>query len=1011
MQEGGLPGRARQQVSAEIEELNSRIALLDNQISDIQQRIDKRQAGASIEDHGSRMLSNESRHDYLVRTGKITPFSKDGLGRSHGASDLEAALADEEEYDEAQDANGSDGGGDEQVKLSHQNLRLPGFQDELEVTAGAEDTTLVDRATKRIKLKKAADGRDSWSPASNDEELSELSEGNQFSPEASDSSKKRKNKTTSVLESAKIDMTGIDDGNEQAYQVRLKSWETRRRAARDRHEGLEAGETTEPVEEKGEWLQPHPKIADTTFEGGYSVPGDIYPSLFDYQKTGVKWLWELYSQQVGGIVGDEMGLGKTIQVISFLAGLHHSGLLEKPVIVVCPATVMQQWVNEFHRWWPPLRVSILHTSGSGMIDMAREDEGKSVGKNRSKLKEKAARAIVDRVVKKGHVLVTTYAGLQTYSDLLIPVDWQYAALDEGHKIRNPNTAVTIHCKELRTPNRIIISGTPMQNNLTELWSLFDFIFPMRLGTLDSFRTAFDIPIREGGFANASNLQVQTAQKCAETLKDTIAPYVLQRYKADVAADLPKKTERTLLCRLTMPQRRAYEAFLESPEMKSIYSGRRNVLAGVDILRKVCNHPDLPDREMLLKQEGYKYGAANKSGKLQITKSLIQMWLEGGHKILLFSQTKMMLDIIEKMVKRMRGLNYRRMDGESAIKDRQDMVDEFNKNPGIHLFLLTTKVGGLGVNLTGADRIIIYDPDWNPSTDAQARERAWRLGQKKEVEIYRLMIGGSIEEKIYHRQIFKTFLTNKVMKDPTQRQTFQMQDLHDLFSLSTDGSQSETGQLFHGTETKFDDVSNDSTEAVKRIAGVDGLEDFEDEEVEKKSAEQRVLEGIFSRAGVQSALEHDQIINGKKRYAPDPNIIEREAAKIAAKAARSLLVAGEAARHVPVGTVTWTGRFGTTGRPKDNGSIPGGGRQRAETGGGLSTNGSGPKGPQYAKLIQDYLNTHDGIVFSSMLVNHFNNQIKNPVEKAHFMATLKQLADLQRRGRLRGKWILKAEYRV
>ena len=140
----------------------------------------------------------------------------------------------------------------------------------------------------------------------------------------------------------------------------------------------------------------------------------------------------------------------------------------------------------------------------------------------------AVKRIVDRMVKHGHVLVTTYAGLQTYGDVLIPVDWGYAVLDEGHKIRNPNTAITIYCKELRTHNRVILSGTPMQNNLTELWSLFDFIYPMRLGTLVAFRNQFEIPIKLGGYANATNLQIMTAQKCAETLKDAISPYLLQR---------------------------------------------------------------------------------------------------------------------------------------------------------------------------------------------------------------------------------------------------------------------------------------------------------------------------------------------------------------------------------------------------------------------------------------------------------------------------------------------------
>src|SRR5271155_3010630 len=162
----------------------------------------------------------------------------------------------------------------------------------------------------------------------------------------------------------------------------------------------------------------------------------------------------------------------------------------------------------------------------------------------------------------------------------------------------------------------------------------------------------------------------------------------------------------------------------------------------------------------------------------------------------------MLDILEKYIRSMQGMKYRRMDGNTPIQHRQNMVDEFNNDPNLHVFLLTTKVGGLGINLTGADRVIIFDPDWNPSTDQQARERAWRLGQKREVEIYRLMTAGTIEEKIYHRQIFKQFLTNKILKDPKQRQTFHLSDLHDLFSLGNEGEPTETSTLFSDAQVKY-----------------------------------------------------------------------------------------------------------------------------------------------------------------------------------------------------------------
>ena len=380
----------------------------------------------------------------------------------------------------------------------------------------------------------------------------------------------------------------------------------------------------------------------------------------------------------------------------------------------------------------------------------------------------------------------------------------------------------------------------MQNNLTELWSLFDFVFPGRLGTLPVFQAQFAVPINIGGYANATNIQVQTAYKCAVVLRDLINPYLLRRMKNDVAADLPRKSEQVLFCKLTRAQRKAYEDFIGSKDMESIFAGKRQILYGVDVLRKICNHPDLVQRGILQHKANYHYGAESKSGKMGVVRALLTLWKRQGHRTLLFSQTRQMLDILERFVNEIGGLEYRRMDGSTAIGIRQMIVDEFNTNQAIDVFLLTTRVGGLGINLTGADRVIIFDPDWNPSTDVQARERAWRLGQKREVTIYRLMMSGTIEEKIYHRQIFKQFLTNKILKDPKQRRFFKMNDLHDLFSLAgNDAEGTETGDMFAGTEMNFNVEANNGTdvprkrrrsgednrEELQRLQGVTGMEEL------------------------------------------------------------------------------------------------------------------------------------------------------------------------------------------
>lgn len=1132
----------------EILHLEASVEILNKDLEQIQERIDQRnidetrQDIVGVQESGSCKMVNESQRDFLIRTGKITPFSKMPR-RSATQSDatlrellLEAEVGEDGESDEVQAPNDIHA----RETLSHRNLIQPGFVNDEDSEYISESHEQFPRRSKRRRLPENStktpyhnlkrpkiidssirkydssdDGLDAdFDPGTEEAEIANshffgAETGSEADENILSSGSVRSRQRCTSKRNAHFQhqmplnetLVGLDDGNEELYQGRLRSWTVKRKAAREKGNIRRASNTSkvkfaseiskEDAEtfkdhdvaedheqaDNEEWHLPHPATPDATFEGGYRIPGDVYPSLFDYQKTGVQWLWELYSQQVGGIVGDEMGLGKTIQVISFLTGLHYSKKLTRPIIIVAPATVMKQWVNEFHTWWPPFRVSILHASGSGMFDIGREAQRENEllsqiprQTRKKQLKgKKAAQKIVERVVQEGHVLVTTYSGLQTYADLLVPVDWEYAVLDEGHKIRNPNTAITIYCKALRTANRIILSGTPMQNNLVELWSLFDFVFPMRLGTLVNFRQQFEFPIRQGGYANASNLQVQTAMKCAETLKDTISPYLLQRFKADVASDLPKKSEQVLFCKLTKVQRDDYEGFLRSDDLKAIVNGKRQVLAGVDILRKICNHPDLQSHRHLSVKPGYNYGSGAKSGKMQVVKALLEIWREQGHKTLLFAQHRIMLDILEKFITSLQSFNIRRMDGNTPIPRRQGMVDEFNNNPDAHVFLLTTNVGGLGINLTGANRVIIYDPDWNPATDIQARERAWRLGQKREVMIYRLMTAGTIEEKIYHRQLFKQFLTKKILHDPKQRQKFHLKDLHDLFTLGgADEAETETGGLFKGTDVKFNDdaasrpslpldgptLSDDANatkhdgldnpSSIRSLAGVASVERFRSApesssaNEDAKNSESRIMHRIFARSGVHSALEHDQIVNGKTPLTADPKIIEREAKKVAAEAAKELKKAGEIAKTIPVGTPTWTGQFGIAGRPNHSLRRQGSGQSRGgpssssilvelqnrqgidssvdrpgsnmPAGDRSMINTPVPKGIDFMKMIRDYMLTHRGQVHTQMLIDHFNRHCTTPARTAEFKEMLKEIATLEKGSSGRAKWTLKEEYK-
>ncbi|KAJ1826043.1 DNA repair protein rhp26, partial [Coemansia sp. RSA 2599] len=740
-----------------------------------------------------------------------------------------------------------------------------------------------------------------------------------------------------------------DDGDESVYQRRIFDWSIARWHARHKARADEArtladasqspdayvdfdGHLIPRSELVGEPYLEDPQSPDYKIKAHdvskppLRVPRQIWERLLEYQRAALRWMFTLHQQNAGGILGDEMGLGKTVQVAAFLASMYHSRLLSRPSIIVCPATLMRQWVREIHTWWPALRVVILHSTGyamrtaapadqnsGGNLDLlsdqqpsadltstlpadseaaiweaaktANPDFGGSAGgssldsnvssvleynsdddyeydaygsrirrkrrprgyvdwrrqqkrKNKMRIRNagmtkasreslKRADALLEHVFQHGHIVIVTYSGLQIYRDILLSRQWGYAVLDEGHMIRNPDAEATLACKRLDTRHRILVTGTPIQNNLTELWSLFDFIFPGRLGTLPVFNNQFAVPITVGGYASANSLQVRAGYRCACILRDLIDPYLLRRLKCDVACDLPQKTEQVLFCRLTPMQRSAYKMFLRSSDMERILLGKLQMLFGVDVARKICDHPDLlllstlgsarnthslasgihaeatiaaamPAEFSSVDSEDERgaeslavghnqlpadYGDWNKSGKLTVVRALLQLWKPEGHKVLIFCQTRQMLDILERMVSAMPGMNYRRMDGMTPVQHRTSLVDEYNRDKDIFVFLLTTRVGGLGVNLTGADRVILYSPDWNPSSDMQARERAWRLGQTRDVAIYRLMTAGTIEEKIYNRQIYKQFLSNKVLADPNQKRFFQSQSLQDLFSLA------------------------------------------------------------------------------------------------------------------------------------------------------------------------------------------------------------------------------------
>jgi DNA excision repair protein ERCC-6 len=711
----------------------------------------------------------------------------------------------------------------------------------------------------------------------------------------------------------------LDDLEESVYEDRVDNW-------------IESGLSRMKKMKERDEGDALPGAED--YPGGLWVPAWINDRLFEYQRTGIKWMWDLREQEAGGIVGDEMGLGKTVQVASFLGVLGASRKL-KSVLVIAPATMLQHWLNELAIWAPGLRRVLIHPSGEvdGISRKVSADLLHTLATwLRQVRRDRVNEAIDDEdwetaephsFCGTGYVVVTTYENIRRNPEIWTRHDWSYSVLDEAQKIRNPDAEVTLACKRLRTPHRLALSGTPIQNDLKELWSLFDFVFPGRLGTLPAFEQEFADPIRRGGYSNASPMQVQLAYRCALVLRDLINPYLLRRQKKDVkeVSRMPGKTEHVLFCRLSQRQRMLYESFLSSDEVTKVIRGSNQMFSAITVLRKICNHADLacdPDKSSFdsFVKNGYVREAdlhgddddfsdsddgigdgeslTERSGKLEVLSKILPLWHKQGHRVLIFCQWKKMLNILQHYTQ-LQGWKFGRLDGNTNVASRQRLVDEFNSDESYFGMLCTTRTGGVGLNLTGANRVILYDPDWNPQTDAQARARAWRFGQEKEVTIYRLITAGTVEEKIYQRQIFKTALSNKVLQDPRQRRLFSQKDLKDLFTLKADTGSVRSGGdglTETGAATKFIGVVDPDAEPAKKTSGDDS----------------ETLKTVLKSKGLAGVFDHHFLDPDSSRKSMTMREMEDQAKRVAREAANALSQSMASQRKF---TPTWTGSNETT----------------------------------------------------------------------------------------------------
>ncbi len=469
------------------------------------------------------------------------------------------------------------------------------------------------------------------------------------------------------------------------------------------------------------------KVDNKNIDEELKLPEGLNASLRNYQETGFKWLKTLDSYNFGGILADDMGLGKTIQLVSvILSYVENWGDMEslKPSLVICPSSLTLNWFNEIKKFAPSLKVLLINGN-------AQERKNK-----------------IEKI-NDYNVIIESYDILKRDIEIYKEKNYEfkYAIADEAQYIKNNNTQNFKAIKEINAETRFALTGTPIENSLSELWSIFDFVMPGYLFSYRKFKELYETPIVKN--------EDQSAMK---KLKMLIEPFILRRIKEDVLTELPDKTITILNNEMEEEQQKIYMSYMAQVKQEieteisvnGFEKSQIKILSLLMRLRQICCHPSLFI-------ENYK----GESSKLKQCIQIVKDAIESGHKILLFSGYTTMFEIIEQELKK-ENITYYKLTGQTKVGDRIKLVDEFNENPDIKVFLISLKAGGTGLNLIGADMVIHYDPWWNLSAENQATDRTYRIGQKKNVQVYKLITKNSIEEKIYELQQKKAKLIDNML---------------------------------------------------------------------------------------------------------------------------------------------------------------------------------------------------------------------------------------------------------
>ncbi|KAI1177162.1 P-loop containing nucleoside triphosphate hydrolase protein [Nemania sp. FL0916] len=591
-------------------------------------------------------------------------------------------------------------------------------------------------------------------------------------------------------------------------------------------------ERLEELEEKPHFgpdsgIKPCHAYNDIKITGGL-IPASLAQYLRDYQIQGVQFLYDLFIHQRGGILGDDMGLGKTVQVAAFLTVVfgktgdsRDAKRMRKyrrakddwypRVLIVCPGSLIQNWKNELERW------------GWWVIDLFH-------GPNRDDVLETARSGRLE-------VMITTYATYKNSADDINMVSWDVVIADECHCIKDPAAGVTKSMNLINSLCRIGLTGTAIQNNYEELWALLNWTNPGQFGTLGDWQRMVSQPLAIGQSHDATLHQLSKARTTAKKLRDNLLPkFFLRRLKSLIADQLPKKSDKVVFCPLSDLQREAYQSILASPIAEFVLTSFDRCPCGsnstrghcchtinadgekwqsltfplIISLQKLANHfnllmprsADLADkyeRELRILRAAapanWESHYANRDsilnlanpeycGKWKVLKKLLEFWNKNGDKVLIFSHSVRLLNILQQLFSNtLYNISY--LDGSLSYEERQAAVDDFNCDPNQFIFLISTKAGGVGLNITSANKVVIMDPHWNPSYDLQAQDRAYRIGQTRDVDVYRLISVGTIEEITYARQIYKQQQANIGYNASNERRYFkgvQHQSKGELFGI-------------------------------------------------------------------------------------------------------------------------------------------------------------------------------------------------------------------------------------